>query len=536
MRRLKTSELIMIAVGTAGPGVMVSSFGLYTLRFFAPTEQVGLPLLVPIGWIGIIQGIALGFDFLIDPLVASWGDNSKNPKGRRTPMMRRALLPAVIFAILVYFAPVPEVSWINALWVLAMFLAYSFTRSVYDINLQALIPEAISDPHRRLRVFALRTVVGLLSTMVLSFVPTVVENLRNGGMEPILAWRICLSVFPVAALLMMLPPALFIRETDYVPANPPEQARTPLIAGLREIMAVKPFLFLICGAVLLSFSASITTAALQFYIDVLFGLQPSVATTFLILMIVASFLFYPPVLILSRRKGKKNLMLTAVIVCAFSYLVIYFYKPVGELFGTAPVGDLGARFAGAGAMSGYVTLLLILAVILGYPIAAINLLVNAAFTDITQYHTVRTGRTRAGIFAAAQSVMLAIPATLVPAVVGLLIYLGTTNNMPTVMGVQATALVALIACVPSFILLLFYNEKEVADTISAYVGDAAPSDGSVDGSVDGLLGGLAEPALAGSPNGTPDVAPHSSAEPVPAGTDAPSTPAAPQPPETNTAP
>ncbi|MDR2453325.1 MAG: MFS transporter [Bifidobacteriaceae bacterium] len=478
MKRLSTGKLIMIAVGTSGPGLMTSSFGLYTLRFFAPTEEVGLPLLIPIGWIGIIQGLSLLFDFLIDPVVASWGDNSKNPKGRRIPMMRRALLPAVVFAILVFFAPVPTVSWFNALWVLVMFLAYSFTRSVYDINLQALIPEVVADSHRRLRVFAIRTAVGLAGTMVLSLVPGLVEGMRAGGAEPIAAWRILLSVFPLAALLLMLPPALFIRETDFAPANPPEQERTPLFKGLREILGVRPFLMLVTGAVLLSFAASVTTTTLQFYVDVLFGMKGGMSSFFLILMIVVSFLFYPPVLMVSRRIGKKKLMLASVVVCAAAYLLLYFYKPVGKLLGTAPVGEFWAGLAGEGAMSGYVNLMLILALILGFPITSINLLLHATFTDITQYHTIRTGRTRAGIFAAAQSIMLAIPGTLIPAVVGLLIYLGSTNDLPTVAGVRATALVALIVCVPAFIFYKLYDEKEVAGTIRAFVSGEGGPDGA----------------------------------------------------------
>ncbi|MDR2378319.1 MAG: MFS transporter [Bifidobacteriaceae bacterium] len=477
MKHLSTAKLLLIAVGTAGPGLMVSSLGLYALRFFAPTEEVGLPLLMPIGWIGIIQGVALGFDFLIDPVIASWGDNSKNPKGRRLPLMRVALLPAVIFAVLVFFAPVPRVSWINGLWVLVMLLAYSFTRSLYDINLQALIPEVVADSHRRLRLFAIRTVIGLTGTIGLALVPGVVEGMRDGGAEAIDAWRICLTVCPVVALVLMAPVALFLRETDYVPANSPEQARTPLVAGLREVLAVKPFRALICGAVLLSFAASVTTSALQFYVDVLFGMKGGMSSVVLVVMIVSSLLFYPVVLPLSKRVGKKPLMLAAVAVCAVAYMVIYFYKPLGQLLGAGPAGSYWAGIAGEGVTIGYVNLLLILALILGFPICAINLLVNSAFTDITQYHTIRTGHRRAGMFAAAQALILAIPSTLVPAVVGLMIYIGSTDELPTVVGVRSTALVAGAVCIPSFIILLLYREREVMDLIRAQAEPDGPPDG-----------------------------------------------------------
>jgi GPH family glycoside/pentoside/hexuronide:cation symporter len=474
LKRLGTIKLLIIAIGTVGTGLMINTLGMYTLRFYAPTEDVGLPLLVPIGWIGIVQGIALAFDCLIDPLIASWSDNSKNAKGRRLPFMRIAFLPAALFAFLVFFAPMPEVSVVNALWVLLMFLAYSFTRSLFDINLQALIPEIITDSHRRLRLFAIRTAIGLVTTILLSLVPGLVDAMRASGVEAISAWRTLLSVFPVISIVLMLPVVLFVRETDYVVPAPVDQVRTPLFASIRETLSVKPFRVFVSAAVLFSFAAGIASSALLFYIDVLFGMEGGMGSVMLILMILASFVFYPVVLLLSKRIGKKLLLMISVALCAVAYMAIYFYEPVGALFGTAPLAadSFWASLAGEGAMSGYITLLLILALAFGLPIATGNLLTNATFADIIQYHAIKSGRTRSGMFTAAISIILAIPSTLVPAAVGLLIYLGTTNDMPTVLGVQSTALVAVAACIPSFIVFYFYREREVLDVIRAADADA----------------------------------------------------------------
>jgi GPH family glycoside/pentoside/hexuronide:cation symporter len=479
LKRLSTIKLFFIALGTVGTGLMINMLGMYTLRFYAPTEEVGLPLLVPIGWIGIVQGIALGFDCLVDPLIASWGDNSKNPKGRRIPFMRLAVIPAAVFAILVFFAPVPQVSVLNALWVLVMFLAYSFTRSLFDINLQALIPEIIPDSHRRLRLIAIRTAIGLTTTILLSLVPGLVDGMRASGVEAISVWRTLLSVFPVLSVLFMLPAVLFIRETDYITAAPVDQARTPLFASIRETLSVKPFRVFVTAAVFFSFAAGIASSTLLFYVDVLFGMQGGMSSIMLIVMIFTSFAFYPIVLPLSRRIGKKLLLMISVVVCAIAYVAIFFYEPIGSLFGTAPLvaGSFWAGIAGEGAVSGYVVFAILLAVAFGLPITTGNLLTNATFADIIQYHGIRTGHTRSGMFTAAQSIILTIPSTLVPAAVGLLIYLGTTNDMPTVLGVQSTAILAAAACIPSFIIFHFYREKEVLDVISEPTQGEAVADG-----------------------------------------------------------
>jgi GPH family glycoside/pentoside/hexuronide:cation symporter len=503
LKRLGTAKLLFIALGTVGTGLMVNALGMYTLRFYAPTEEVGLPLLVPIGWIGIVQGISLAFDCLIDPLIASWSDNSKNPKGRRVPFMRLALIPTAIFAILVFFAPMPQVSVVNALWVLGMFLAYSFTRSLFDINLQALIPELIPDSHRRLRLIAIRTAIGLVGIVLISLVPGIVEGMRGSGVEAISAWRILLSIVPVISLVLMAPAGLFIRETDYIAPAPAEQARTPLFASIRETLSLKTFRTFVIAATLFTFAAGISTTALLFYIDVLFGMEGGMGSVMQIAMILVSFLFYPVVLPLSRRVGKKPLLMVSVAVCAVGYAVIFFYGPLGALFGTAPLAadSFWTQIAGEGVMSGYIGLIVLLAVIFGFPITAGNLLTNATFADIIQYHAIRSGRTRSGMFYAAINVILAIPSTLVPASVGLLIYLGTTNDMPTVIGVQSTAILAVAACIPSFIIFSFYREREVLDIIQPFAQGAG---GAGAGGVEGGTGGLGAAGAEGGVGGLGD--------------------------------
>jgi GPH family glycoside/pentoside/hexuronide:cation symporter len=349
-----------------------------------------------------------------------------------------------------------------------MFLAYAFTRSLFDINIVALIPEIIPDSHRRMRLIAIRTIIGMVAIIFLSLVPGLVEGMRASGMEAIGAWRTLLSIFPVASVILMLPVVLFIRESDYVTPAPTDQVRTSLLTSIRETLSVKPFRVFVIAAVFFSFASGISSTALLFYVDVLFGMEGGMSSFMLIVMILASFVFYPLVLPLSKRQGKRPLLLISVAICALAYAAIYFYEPIGSLFGTAPLpaDSFWAGLAGEGAMSGYIPFIIILSLLFGLPITAGNLLTNATFADIIQYHSIRSGRTRAGMFTAAQNVILALPSTLVPAAVGLLIYLGTTNDLPTVAGVQSTALLAVGASILSFIVFYIYREREVLDVIN----------------------------------------------------------------------
>jgi GPH family glycoside/pentoside/hexuronide:cation symporter len=131
---------------------------MYALRFFAPTEDMRLPLLLPIGVIGIIESIVFIVDCLVDPYIASISDNSQNPKGRRIPMMRLAAALADVFALLIFMAPGPAESAFNVVWVAIFLPLFSVATSVYDVNLIAMIPELISDESKRTKQFIFKTV------------------------------------------------------------------------------------------------------------------------------------------------------------------------------------------------------------------------------------------------------------------------------------------------------------------------------------------------------------------------------------------
>jgi Na+/melibiose symporter-like transporter len=210
-------------------------------------------------------------------------------------------------------------------------------------------------------------------------------------------------------------------------------------------------------------------------------MEGGMGTIIFLVLILASFLFYPLVLPLSKRMGKKPLVIAAVAVCVVGYAIIFFYEPIGALLGTAPVepGGFWAGLAGEGVQSGYVILLLIIGVLFGFPITAGNLLNNGICTDIIQYHAIRKGRTYSGIFAAAQNVIFSIPSTLVPAMTGLLIYLGTTNDMPTVFGVQSTAILAVVLVVPAIFFYRLYNEREVLSVIRGAVAESGAATAAI---------------------------------------------------------
>ena len=467
----------MMSLGQVGITFMLATVGTYALRLYAPTESTGLPLLLPVGAIGIVQGISIAFDALIDPWIASISDNSKNPKGRRIPFMRMAVIPAGLLCSLVFFAPVGHLSWLNVFWVITMLFLYAICRSFYDVNFRALIPEIIPDTFRRARYYTITAVFFSIAGLLASTTPIIIASLLL-VMDIMTAWRIGIIVFPVLGMLFMLLPAFFIRETDYTEPVAESEERIPLWDSLKGTLKNREFVVFMFGVMAYDFSVSIFSVSLLFIIDLLFELEQTMSTVAYAVLTVFALLLYWPILLVLKKVGKRRIMLLAMIICAVIFLLTYFHGPVSDLLGTSMISSdsMWVGLAGEGAKIGNIILTLILGFLFAYPQAAGGAVGASMFADIAQYDNMITGKNRTGMFMAVSSLISVLPSTLVPAVVGLFIYIGSTNSMPTALGVRSTMLVAITFSVAAFILYYLYNEKKVFDVIIPKAGTEEPSE------------------------------------------------------------
>lgn len=480
-KHLGMSKIFTLALGQLGVMFMLMTLGMYTLRFFSPTENVALPLLLPIGVIGVIQGFALLFDALIDPWIATVGDNSKNPKGRRIPFMRKACIPAGIFCVLVFFVPVHSQSWVNVVWVVAMLLLYAICRSFFDINLQALIPEIIPDTFRRARFHTVAAIMSNIGNFLGSTVPVFVAILVV-SMGELLAWQISLAVFPIIGTVLMIICAFSINETEYVEPAVGDEERIGLWKSLRNTLKNKVFLVFMFGAVAFGFAIGIFNAALLFVIDLLLGLEATMLTVSMLIVTVLAFILYIPILKVIKKTGKRKLMLLSIIICGVIFLLLFFHAPISNFLGSGTVaaGGLWAGMAGAGAKVGNVVLILIVGVLFAYPQAAGGAVGSSMFADIAQYDNLTSGENRMGMFMAVQSIIGILPSTLVPMIVGVSIYIGSKNSMPTEQGVRITMIIAFVFTIATFLLYYLYKEKKVFEVIiPAAEAAAAAEEGAI---------------------------------------------------------
>ena len=81
MKKLTTPRIFVICLGEFARAILGGLLVTYAMKFFNVTPSSGLPLLLPIGMIGLLRGIGVVFDAINDPWVASISDRLNNKNG-----------------------------------------------------------------------------------------------------------------------------------------------------------------------------------------------------------------------------------------------------------------------------------------------------------------------------------------------------------------------------------------------------------------------------------------------------------------------
>ena len=172
-----------------------------------------------------------------------------------------------------------------------------------------------------------------------------------------------------------------------------------------------------------------------------------------IFMTLVTFVCYPIVNILSRKFGKKKLLIAGFALFGFAFLV--------------------SAFAGKITFIPNVVYGFIICVLVGVPLSVLGVIPQAIVADIAESDCIETGENRDAMFYAArtfafklgQSVAMIIFTSL--AVVGQYTELvegkEVIRNNGT--GYRISLIIALVLCLIAMVIIIFYNEKRVMKTI-----------------------------------------------------------------------
>jgi GPH family glycoside/pentoside/hexuronide:cation symporter len=440
--KLPFSKQLAYAAGMMGWSMLTNTIIVMLPFYYLPPSNAGLIPLVPqLLLLGVLNIISVIFasgrliDAVYDPFIASRSDKSTNPKGRRIPFMKRAVLPAALFCFLTFHPLIKAESTRNAWWLTITMILFFVSATTYIIPYYALLPEMTDTPHEKVRLSSFQQVGFVLGIIVASLnnnFADVVQGAfhlsdRNTALQVTIA-GMCL----LAAAIMWIPVAA-IDEKKYSISKP---SHLPLWPAIRQTFANANFKYYLISDFSYYMALSIISSGLLYFVTVLLNLPESEGGALMATMVLTSLLFYPVINWLAAHWGKKPVVLFSFALLSLLFIAIYY---LGKFPASAHV-QIYTLMIGA-----------------AFPLASLGILPNAILAEIAQKDAATSGENREGMFFAVKYFFVKIGQTLGIALFAFLTLYGKDPGHDH--GLRLNGLWGCVLCILAFTFFTRFREK-----------------------------------------------------------------------------
>ena len=259
-------------------------------------------------------------------------------------------------------------------------------------------------------------------------------------MEKVAAMRLAFTILSLIALVFLYIPVLAIDEKRYCVSTPSD---VKMVDSMKATFRNKHFTLFVASDLVYWVAVTVFQSALIYYVTILLNLPEETTGTLLIILGLGSFLFYVPVNLVSRKFGKKKLLLSAF----FLFILTYVF---GAFLGTLPVVSMTQAFILVGLGS--------------IPMAIFGILPNAVIADIAEFDARTTGVRREAMFFGTRTFMSKMGQMVSMLIISALLLI--ERNGSNEIGIRLTAVAAAVFCFIGMLILLGYDEAAVLRGIS----------------------------------------------------------------------
>lgn len=440
---LPFSKQFMYAFGMMGWSIMINLISVILIYLYLPPTTSGIPNLISQATIfGIFNAIAIItasgrlIDAFYDPFIAQYSDSSKNPKGRRIPIMKWAILPSFIFCFLIFYPLKHEESTLNTVWLVVMLIGFYVSSTSYIIPYNALLPELAPTSKEKVRLATWQSIGYVVGIGIASNAFNVAVLLEESFHLTSRIESLQYTVFIMAALaaLFMLITVFAIDENKYCNTK---HVAVPMKIAIKQTLQNKQFLLFIVADFSYFIGVTIITSGLMYFVTVLLKLPETIGNKLMILMVLVSFVFYPIVNYLSDKIGKKIIVIFSFLLLSLVFLGIYF---LGKT-------DIPAQ-----------TQIYLLITTAAIPLASLNILPNAILAEIIENDKLETGTNKEGIYFAVRYFFVKIAQTVGIALFAMFLLQGKDPGND--FGVRLNGIVGFILCMVAALFFTRFKETK----------------------------------------------------------------------------
>lgn len=441
--KLPFIKQLAYASGMIGWSIMTNIIIVMVNYFYMPPSNANLLPLLPqvlvFGLVSILPLINVSgrvVDALFDPFIASISDKSEHPAGRRIPFMRWSILPAVVFCCLVFLPVSKSESIYNALGLTIALMLFFMSLTAYVIPYNALLPELAGTSTEKVKLSSYQQVGFILGMIISGFVNNYAKALQGAfhlaDMDTALQytiWGLC-----IIAGLTMLIPVLAINEREYSDSKP---SHLPLLPAIKKTFSNPNFKYYLISDFSYYMALSIISSGLLYFVTVLLKLPATQGGVMMGVMVLTSLMFYPAIIYLSKKVGKKPLVIFSFGLLSLIFSAIFF-------LGKFPISAEAQIY--------------IFGVSAAFPLAALGILPNAILAEIAEHDAKQTGENREGMFFAVKYLFVKLGQSLGIALSAFLLFYGKDPGNDY--GLRLNGVCGFVLCVAALIVFSRFKEPK----------------------------------------------------------------------------
>ncbi|MCR4724102.1 MAG: MFS transporter [Clostridia bacterium] len=457
MKSVPAKTKWIFAIGQLGWSILSGIIANLLVNFYLPDSTgdgvitfVTSSTFIGLTVIGIITACGRLVDAVTDPWIANMSDNCGSKLGKRIPFLRYAALPFALVTVLIFCCPVRGESPVNIVWLAVTLILFYIFMTAYCTPYNALIPVLGRSQKDRMDISTYISLTYIVGTGIAFGGKMIWEAVYAAtGWDYYVCARLTLGVLALIALICMLLPAFLINEKEYDDTPP---VKENAFKSLAKTFSNHHFRVFVLSDVIYWIGITIFNTGFIYYVEVLLELNNYMIL--FIFMTFVTFVCYPIVNVLSRRFGKKKLLVWGFALFGLAFLVSSFAGKVSFI----PNQIYG----------------FIICVLVGVPLSILGVIPQAIVADIAESDNIETGENHDAMFYAARTFAFKLGQSIAMIIFTSLAVIGQYTDVNaageqiirnTGTGYRISLVIALILCLVAMGIILLYDEKKVMSII-----------------------------------------------------------------------
>lgn len=282
----------------------------------------------------------LTWDAVNDPLFGYLSDRTRSRFGRRRIYMLIGAAPLGIATWIMFSLPKGLTGAAAFLAVLLSFWLVDSFHTLTTTPYYALTPELTRDYNERASLTSIRMVYSVFGYILGAALTTILAGIFQGaGLNMQQAWSVTGAVFGAVAIITTLVTTFSIKERPELAGEP---SKLPAIKAIFTSFKNKPFIVLMIAFILSSFSFTVLTALVPYFIQYQLDMGDQVSFVLLAMLLTIG-IFLIPAKLISDKINKGPAYALGLFIASLAVMTSFFFQrgPTPLIYVVAAVAGMG---------------------------------------------------------------------------------------------------------------------------------------------------------------------------------------------------